>query len=82
MSVAEVAWRIGSELRDVTDRGRIALGFLPPAPAFSEAACPPFRVSDVAVGEWATPGAGATERMWLDRLRRQAEAVARHRLSF
>jgi hypothetical protein len=82
MSVAEVAWRIGSELRDVTDRGRIALGFLPPAPAFSEAACPPFRVSDVAVGEWATPGAGVTERMWLDRLRRQAEAVARHRLSF
>lgn len=80
--MSEVAWRVASELRDLADRGRIAAGWLPPAPKIEGAAGPPFRVSDVAVGEWAAPGAGAAERRWLERLRTQAGAIARHRLSF
>ena len=82
MSAEELAWRVRSELRDVADRGRIAVGWLPPAPEVPEASAPPFRVSDVAVGEWAAPGAGARERSWLERLRPRAEAIAAHRLSF
>jgi hypothetical protein len=82
MSIAEVAWRIQSELRTVTDRGRIALGLLPKAPATDESSSPPFRVSDVAVGEWASPGASEAERIWRERLLQRAEAIARHRLSF
>ena len=82
MSIAEVAWRIQSELRTVTDRGRIALGLLPTAPAITGSSSPPFHVTDVAVGAWAAPGANEAERMWLERLVHRAEGIARHRLSF
>ena len=82
MSIAEVAWRIRSELRSVTDRGRIALGLLPTAPAITQSSPPPFRVTDVALGAWAAPGASEAERIWLQRLLQRAEAIARHRLSF
>jgi hypothetical protein len=76
MSIAEVAWRIRSELRSVTDRGRIALGLR--QTAASPVLTPPFRVTDVALGAWAALGASEAERVWLHRLPQRAEAIACH----
>jgi hypothetical protein len=85
MSAGELAWRAAGRLRDVLLWGRLALR-LEPRPracdaATAEACDPGFRVCDVRVGEWVSPGCHE-EREWRDRLVAHAELVVRHRLSF
>src|SRR3989442_152221 len=86
MSTREVAWRAASRVRDGADWCRLALG-LDPTPAallsgdHGPNLQPGFRVSDVRVGEWVS-GTTEEERTWGERLRRQADLIARHRLSF
>src|SRR4026208_1276833 len=43
---------------------------------------PAFRVSDVAVGGWAAPGATEDEARWSRRLAVRADQLAEHRVSF
>jgi hypothetical protein len=86
MSAGELAWRVGSGLRDAALWGRLGLR-LRPGPRASDpaeagaGADPGFRVCDVLVGEWARPERD-DEREWRDRLVVQAEQVSHHRLSF
>lgn len=83
MSPDEIAWRVRSTLRDASDRVRIRAGRWP---SVEKAHAGPgsfgaFRVSDVAVGEWATSGVPA-ETAWADALRRRGDALCAHKLSF
>lgn len=86
MSPSEIAWRLGGVAQAMADRLRFAMGSTPEAARrtpmlIDERKPPPFRVSDVAVGEWAS-GAGGQESGWLTRLRAQADEIADHRLTF
>src|SRR5262245_2655210 len=84
MSPGEVAWRLGSALRVMELRGRLALGREPEAPAappIAATARPSFRLSDVSVGEWAHCTT-EPERSWRDELCSRADRLAQHRLSF
>jgi hypothetical protein len=88
MSAGEVAWRIGSLLRDVLDRPRFALGRVPdrpfPMPGDGDppSAAPGFRVTHVPVGAWSRTDPGDPRRRFADSLDRRAGALCRNRLSF
>jgi Heparinase II/III-like protein/Heparinase II/III N-terminus len=83
MSPAEAFGRVADAARDAVDASRVGLGWTPRPPrALLHAREPRFRVSDVAVGEWAAAPAGSVEAAWHDRLVRHADDVAAHRLSF
>jgi hypothetical protein len=82
MPPAEIAWRVRSAATGLVDRVRFALDWWPreaKVAARGTGAQPPFRVSDVVPGEFATD---ATCKAWLDRLLRQADEIGAHRLSF
>ncbi len=84
MSPAEVGWRVHSQLRDLADRLLVARRQRSGAFQGDEGvlrAAPPFRVTPVAVGEWAE-GGGPLGRAGLARLRERADAIADHRLSY
>lgn len=86
MSGGELAWRAAARLADVELWGRLALKLEPRPRVFETGgvgicADPGFRVSDMNVGEWASPE-DVDERGWRDRLVAHAEQVAGHRLSF
>jgi hypothetical protein len=80
MSAREVVWRASSLLGDAVLWSRLALA-LPPRPPRGVAAAPPFRVTDVSVGEWADPKTDE-HRAWRDRLLRRAARAAAPRLDF
>jgi Heparinase II/III-like protein/Heparinase II/III N-terminus len=84
MSAGEIAWRLQGVAAGFVDKARFALNHWP-AEARTAAkltgAKPPFRVCDLAPGELAARGT-AQEKQWLERLLRQADEIAAHRLSF
>jgi hypothetical protein len=86
MSAGEVLWRAQSLARDTVDRYRVPAGRFP-GPADAMAAGrrlddpPAFRVTDMAVGEWARSDSPA-DRQWHARLRQEADAAVRHELTF
>jgi hypothetical protein len=86
MSAGELAWRAVTAGRDTELWGRVAFGVEPRhRPGGGENGDagrePGFRVCDAPVGRWTSPPTDA-ERAWRDRLVRQADRVALHRLSF
>ncbi len=87
MSPAEIAWRIQSMARDRMDRLRFALGLYPYSNAIRVAVDdknvePPFRVSDVRLGDWVSPQANEDEAIWCEDLNDRAKHIAAHRFSF
>src|SRR5262245_45939434 len=84
MSPGEVAWRVRGALRNVTDRGRVALGWYPGAGAAAGAGngLPRLRLVEPATGGWVGSDATADERAWAAALARRAEPLAAHRFSF
>jgi hypothetical protein len=80
MSPAEIAWRLQSAMRDVTDRYRFALGLIP-SPSISVAESP-LRLSDMPLGAWLSPQASKDEISWCEQLVQEADDIVRHRLSF
>jgi uncharacterized heparinase superfamily protein len=83
MSTVEAANRARGAARDTVDALRVRAGWTPrpPASLFNDGV-PRFRLSDVAVGEWASARPGSPQAVWRDRLLRAAEDIAAHRLSF
>ncbi len=82
MSPAEALERAADAARDALDAARIGTGWTPrPPAALLEAAPPRFRVSDLAVGEWASAPPGSREAVWRDRLVAAADEIASHRLT-
>lgn len=81
MSFGEISWRIFSATRDVTDRYRFMLGFIP-KPSMTSASLPPFRVSDLPLGEWIQPQSTKQETQWCKKLIHDADQIASHRLSY
>ena len=84
MSPGEVAWRVKSSLRDrldqlcVTRRQR-----LQPLAALLDGNAddtPPFTVTDVVPGLWASERASPLEHQWLQQLVARAERIVAHRL--
>jgi hypothetical protein len=83
MPPEEMAWRTAGLAQVVADRCRMALGAYPSDDGFRTAGSTQhFEVSDLAVGGWARAEAGSAEAAWRDRVCRQADAVAAHRLAF
>jgi hypothetical protein len=83
MSLEEAAGRVADAARDAADGARIGLGWKPrPPAALLAGAEPPFRVTDLAVGEWTSAPSGSPEAAWRDRLAQAADDVAAHRLTF
>lgn len=80
MSPAEIAWRLQSAMRDVTDRYRFALGLIP-SPRINGTE-PPFRLSDMPLGTWVSSQASEDEIVWCKQLVHEADDIVQHRLSF
>jgi hypothetical protein len=85
MSAGEIAWRAASALRDAAEAGRAALRLPPSPPDLPEAlpaadGPPPFRVSDIRIGEWAPGACPEPDAAWGLALARRAEQILRHRL--
>jgi Heparinase II/III-like protein/Heparinase II/III N-terminus len=84
MSPAEVGWRVSSMMRDHADRWRVTRGTYPTAQDAGVARAllepPPFRVTDVAVRDAAAAPILAPAHE--ERLVREADQLAAHRLSF
>jgi hypothetical protein len=84
MSPDELGWRARSAARDVFDRCCTAVGWTPGLPSgadgFRFEAAP--ALCRVPLGAWATLPAGDPRTPWRNRLRAEADAVARGRLSF
>jgi hypothetical protein len=82
MSPREAAARGTDVARDAVDAARVSLGWTPRPPSgLRQPAEPRFRVTDVAVGEWAAAAPGSAEAAWRDRLVQAAEEIAAHRLT-
>jgi uncharacterized heparinase superfamily protein len=82
MSPGEGANRALDAARDTVDALRVRAGWTPQPPAsLLSDGVPRFRLSDVAVGEWASARPGSPQAVWRDRLVRAAEDIAAHRLS-
>jgi hypothetical protein len=88
MSVDEIMWRCQSLVRDTLDRPRFALGWYPSpstigSSQLQEGKPPRFRVSDMAVGEWASPASlSVLEGQWRQRLLAEADLLVQHRFKF
>jgi hypothetical protein len=83
MSPEEAGRRLVDAARDAADGLRVSLGWKPRPPAgLLGAAEPPFRVSDLRVGEWGSAPPGSPEAGWRERLVQAADDVAAHRLTF
>lgn len=80
MSGAEVTWRLQSMARDAADRCRLAFD-LQPEPALA-ATGPPLPLTPASVGCWSRSELPTAQDGWKERLVREAEAAAAHRLSF
>ena len=84
MSPDELAWRLRSAARGSTDRLRVALGFVPAAPAGP--LYPPEQTTSrwcpVAPGEWVSVPPDDPVAAWRDRLTARADAIRAHRFSF
>lgn len=80
MSGSELTWRLQSMARDAADRCRLALD-LQPRPADGPGG-PPLVFTPAAVGCWTGEVRPPEQDGWKERLVREAEAAAAHRLSF
>ncbi len=88
MSASEIRWRAAAWGVDAADRVRHAVGYVPPtrfAPGVTGNLDvwqqPGFRVFDDPVG-FAVTADGADRFEWVSRLRRRADRLSEHRLSF
>lgn len=86
MGPSEIMWRLRGATNDWVDRRRVAAGQLPALsaaliPGRIESGAPPFRVSDLRVGGWGTPGAEEDAARFAT-LTTEAETLCRHRLTF
>jgi hypothetical protein len=84
MSPGEVPWRFYSALRDRVDAVLLARRHRPRSVAAvalpgTPGDRPGFRVTDMPVGAWSSPGR-RDERTWFDRLMRKADRILAHRL--
>ncbi|MGE4092152.1 MAG: alginate lyase family protein [Candidatus Binatia bacterium] len=87
MSAGELVWRLKSTLRDTVDRPRIALQMYPSRSSWGGAIpsadyLPGFEVSDVEYASWDAADMSPIEHEWYARLRKRAEMLLDHRLSF
>jgi hypothetical protein len=86
MTPREIAWRTRSALRDIDDRVRLAARRFPAERRLEVPAAPadiaPIVLCDAPVGVWANAVPGTPEGEWVDALRRRADAIARHQLTF
>ncbi|KAF0189870.1 MAG: heparinase II/III family [Desulfobulbaceae bacterium] len=87
MSPAEILWRIQGKCLDQADAYRIPRGRFPSldeamAKADRTSWQPPFRVSDLKVGEWMHASASPQEQGWCAALIEQADKIASHKLSY
>ena len=86
MSPAEIASRMRSSLRDTIDRCRFPL-LRRPRPLshvlqdHDAHLLPPFRVTEMPVGQWASSALTPDQTQWYRRLLEQADRIAAHRLS-
>ncbi|MDO8954852.1 MAG: alginate lyase family protein [Gammaproteobacteria bacterium] len=87
MSPAEILWRIQGKCLDWVDAFQIPRGSFPSLEqAISKADRtnwqPPFRVSDLKVGEWTRDEACRDEQNWCASLISQADKITKHKLSY
>lgn len=88
MSPGEILWRIRGKCIDCIDAYQIRYQKFPSLDeAISEAdrtrwLPPPFRVSDLKVGQWIHGSASPEERSWCDALISKADPIAEHKLSY
>ena len=80
MSGAELTWRLQSMARDAADRCRLAFDLQPQPPNVTGA--PPVTLTPAPVGCWNGEALAGEYAGWRERLVRDGEAVAAHRLSF
>src|SRR6185436_15819108 len=82
MSPSEVAWRLRAATQEAVDGARVAVGWPPGPRRTAVPPAPAMRLSDVAPGSWADPGARPEEAAWAAGLRAQADPLVGHRLTF
>ncbi|MDH5394628.1 MAG: alginate lyase family protein, partial [Gammaproteobacteria bacterium] len=87
MSLAEIIWRVNSEVRDSFDHVRFTLGFAPDFDNFLKKQHyiqhePGFSVSDMPVGAWQDSGTSIDQQKWRDDLVSKAESLMQHKFSF
>lgn len=87
MSPGEVVWRIRGKIIDLIDGYKISSGIsssLEQVISYEERNKwgPPFRVSDLKVGEWKGNDASPEEQKWCSELIRQADNIVDHKLSY
>ncbi len=85
MSPGEIAWRVQSEIRDVTDRIRIPMGLFPsPEIDLSEKSdVPGFRVSEVSESVWKDENVSSSmKEEWLKALLVKADQILENKLSY
>jgi hypothetical protein len=85
MSIAEVAWRAASAVRDARDGLAWTAGIVPRAPesvgrAVAARTPPALRLGDLAVGGWMAAPAGSPEAAWRDTLVARAVRILEGRL--
>jgi len=87
MSLQEILWRIQGKCIELVDAYRITKGVFPSLDQAIDITArnnwqPPFRVSDLNVGDWAKDQASPDEQTWCAELIRQADSIAAHKLSY
>jgi len=87
MSPIEILWRIRGKCIELIDAYQITRGAIPSLDhAMSKAKRsnwqPPFRVSDIKVGDWVRDQASTDERTWCAELITQADSIAANKLSY
>lgn len=82
MSIAEIVWRLKSEVMSVEERLRVASHQYPGMSIDSNTLETGFSVSDMTVGEWRKSTVTSTESKWLAALIEKADKIIECKLSF
>jgi hypothetical protein len=85
MTPAELAWRVGSRIRDESDRYRLKWGWYPhlaPGLPLYPRENSGSRLSPVPFEAWRAGMPGGLPQEWLTRLVQRADAIAAHRFTF
>lgn len=85
MTPAELVWRVGSRIRDESDRYRVKWGLYPQLPAglpFYPRDVSRSRLCPVPSAAWRDGMPDGLPQQWLGRLVQRADAIAAHRFTF
>ncbi|MDH5181183.1 MAG: heparinase II/III family protein [Gammaproteobacteria bacterium] len=82
MSPGEILWRIKSEFLGVEERFRVATGRLPKADIDTTSLQKGFSVSTLTEQEWAVNTEHSPAAAWLTTLRKSADKVLQHKISY